>query len=54
MKDTLLFAPLQYRYSQLSDINLTIGLLWYIKNEGEIHFLEGEGELTQLYNVEYF
>ena len=51
MKNIILYAPLQYRYSLLSDKNLTIGLLKYVKNEGKMEFIEGEKELTYLQSI---
>jgi hypothetical protein len=48
MKNELFFAPLQYRYSLLSDKNMTIGLLFYEKNTGNISFFEAAEEIKNL------
>ncbi|MFN0200090.1 MAG: type ISP restriction/modification enzyme, partial [Bacteroidia bacterium] len=48
MKNTLLYCPLQYRHSLLSDTNITIALLVYQENTGEIQFFEGEKELLEI------
>lgn len=48
MKNDLFYSTLQYRYSFLSDKNMTIGVLFYDKKKGEITFLEGRKELNNL------
>lgn len=48
MKNELFCAPLQYRYSLLSDKNMTIGLLFYEKNTGNISFFEAAEEIKNL------
>jgi very-short-patch-repair endonuclease len=51
MKNTLIYAPLQYRPSLLSEKQATIGLLFYEKNEGNIEFISGENELLKVKNL---